>query len=84
VTGYRNVVREFRRDPGVGRFRLAFFVVGVVYSFTEAGFRMLLPIWITFLLTTLAVPGGWTQSKTKSPVELETVSLEPAPSLEKV
>lgn len=62
ATGYRHVLAELRGNPNVGRFRLAFFVVGVVYSFTEAGFRMLNPIWLTFLLATLAVPGGWPQT----------------------
>ncbi len=56
VTGYRNVLLAFRRDPDLGRLKLAYFVVGVVYNFTEAGFRMLNPIWSLFLLATMAVP----------------------------
>src|SRR5258708_13428609 len=31
-----NVVPALRRDPDVGRLRLPYFAVGVVYNFTEA------------------------------------------------
>ena len=56
VTGYRNAVVAFRRDAEVGRLGLAYFVVGVVFNFTEAAFKTLSPIWIMFLLATIAVP----------------------------
>jgi O-antigen ligase len=56
VAGYRNVLAVFRRDPDAGRIRLAFLVVGVIYSLTEAGFRMMAPVWTFFLLATIAVP----------------------------
>lgn len=56
MAGYRNVIAMFRRDPRAGRIRLAFFIVAVVYSFTEAGFKMLAPVWICFLLAVMAVP----------------------------
>lgn len=56
MTGYRNVLAVFRRDPNAGRIRLAFFAVVVVYNFTEAGFRMMGPVWNAFLLATLAIP----------------------------
>jgi exopolysaccharide production protein ExoQ len=56
VTGYRNVITSFRRDRKAGTIRLAFFVVGLIFCFTEAGFRMMSMMWIAFLLSTLAVP----------------------------
>jgi exopolysaccharide production protein ExoQ len=56
VTGYRHVLAVFRRDPHAGRIRLAFFTAGVIYSLTEAGFRMMSPIWIGFLLAITGVP----------------------------
>ena len=56
VTGYRNVVAVIRQDADVGRLRLAFFVVGIVYSLTEAGFRLMCPVWFAFLLAITAVP----------------------------
>jgi O-antigen ligase len=56
VTGYRNVMAALRHDPGAGRIRLAYFVVAVIYSLTEAGFRMMSLTWIFFLLAITAVP----------------------------
>jgi len=58
VSGYRNVITLFRRDRKAGTIRLAFFVAGLVFSITEAGFRMMSPVWIVFLLSTMAVPIG--------------------------
>jgi len=58
VTGYRHALAAFRYDPHAGRVRLAFFTAGVVYSLTEAGFRMMSPIWIAFLLATTYVPAS--------------------------
>ena len=63
VTGYRNVLAVFRRDPDAGRIRLALFTAGVIYSFSEAGFRMMSPIWIAFLLAVTFVPPGLQQQR---------------------
>ncbi len=84
VTGYRNVLLVLRRDLDVGKLMLAYFVVGVVYNFTEAGFRMLNLVWITFLLAIMAVPGAWARTKTKSAVQLDPFSQQLAPPLEEV
>lgn len=56
VTGYRKVMAAVRRDPCAGGLRLAYFVAAVSYSLTEAGFRMLVPVWIFFLWATICVP----------------------------
>ncbi len=56
VTGYRNAFAEFRSSPETGRIKLAYFVAAAAYSFSEAGFRELSPIWFFFLLATAAVP----------------------------
>lgn len=56
VTGYRNAVTVFRSHPHAGTLRLALFTASLIYSFTEAGFRMMSPIWIGFLFSILAVP----------------------------
>lgn len=53
IAGYRKVMKLFRNDPDAGRIRLAFFVVGVIYNFTEAGFRMMSITWILFLMATM-------------------------------
>lgn len=56
VTGYRNAMALFAKDPQAGRLRFAFFTAGLIYSFTEAGFRMMSPTWIGFLLSVVAIP----------------------------
>jgi exopolysaccharide production protein ExoQ len=54
VTGFRRVVRGIRQDRDASSFRLAYFVVVVVYNLTEAGFRIFDPVWIVFLLSIAA------------------------------
>jgi O-antigen ligase len=66
VIGCRNTMRILRRDPEAGRIRLAFFLMGIIYSFTEAGFRMLSPIWMAFLLAVTVVPVTLSQKRTIS------------------
>jgi O-antigen ligase len=57
VTGYRTVLAAFRQKLPTGNLVLAYFVVGVVYNFTEAAFfRMMAPAWILFLLAITRVP----------------------------
>jgi exopolysaccharide production protein ExoQ len=56
VTGYRRVVAGFRRDPDLGRLRLAYFLAAVIYNFTEAGIKMMSPVWITFLVAIVMMP----------------------------
>jgi len=56
INGYRNVIAAFRRDPALANLNLAFFVVAIIYNFTEAGFRETTLVWIFFLLATFAVP----------------------------
>jgi exopolysaccharide production protein ExoQ len=56
VKGYRNVVGGLRRDQAVSALMLAYFVVAVIYSCTESGFKMMSPVWIFFLLSAMVVP----------------------------
>jgi len=56
ITGYRNAHRTLERHPDVGGLALAFFTLCLAYNFTEAGFRLLNPIWICFLVATADVP----------------------------
>lgn len=58
VAAYRNVLRLLDRDPEAGRLRLGYFVIAVVYNFTEAGIRSTDLVWIAFLLAAIAVPEG--------------------------
>lgn len=57
VTGYWRAVTAFRLNPQVGSLFLAYIIVSAVYSITEAGFRMLDPIWIFFLLSVVGSSG---------------------------
>lgn len=56
ASGYRNVVRAYRQDPGTGSLRLAFLIVAAVYNVTEAAFKVMHPVWIAFFLAITAVP----------------------------
>ncbi len=58
ITGYLGAVTLFRRDPLVGSLALAYIAASAVYSVTEAGFRMLLPIWMFLLLAVSAARAG--------------------------
>jgi O-antigen ligase len=56
ASGYRNVVRTFQNDPSLGALGFAFLAVSIIYNVTEAAFKVMNPIWISFLLSTAAVP----------------------------
>jgi exopolysaccharide production protein ExoQ len=56
VAGYHNVINVFRSDRSLGPLKTAYFVTAVIYSLTEAGFRMTNPIWIAFLLASTSIP----------------------------
>ncbi|MGA8088011.1 MAG: O-antigen ligase family protein [Terracidiphilus sp.] len=56
ASGYRNVIRTFRRDPDFGSLKLAFFLACIVTGLTEAAFRVMGPPWIVFLLAIIATP----------------------------
>jgi exopolysaccharide production protein ExoQ len=57
IKGYRTVITALRRNLPASSLRLAFFVVGLVYNFTEAAFfRMMAPAWIFLLLAITSVP----------------------------
>jgi exopolysaccharide production protein ExoQ len=60
IHGYRRSVAAFRNDPGLAGLALAYVLSAAMYSYTEAGFRMLDSAW-AFLL--LAVVGAGQISK---------------------
>ena len=49
VDGYRRSVKAFRREPALGGLLIAYILCAMIYNITEAGFRMMDPIWIFFL-----------------------------------
>lgn len=56
VHGYQRVTRGWSRNLPTSSLMMAYFVVGVIYNFTEAGyFRMMAPVWMFFLLAVTAV-----------------------------
>ena len=57
VLGYRRAVKAFRQDTQMGGLFLAYIIVAAVYSITEAGFRMLDPMWIFLLLAVVGASG---------------------------
>ncbi len=50
IDGYRRAVAAFRHDTAWRGVLIAYIVSAAVYNLTEAGFRMLHPMWIFFLL----------------------------------
>ncbi len=59
VTGYRNIIGAWRRDPDIGSLRLAFLLGALITAFTEAAFRMLSITWIFFLIATIGSSEAW-------------------------
>jgi O-antigen ligase len=56
VTGYRRITPAVRRQLQAGSLRLAYFIVAIAYNFSEAGFKMMHPVWIVFLISIAIVP----------------------------
>lgn len=56
VNGYWKISRAVRLDPNSGSLKLAFFVAAVVYNFTEAAFKMTVPVWICFIWAIVSSP----------------------------
>jgi O-antigen ligase len=54
--GYQNVLRLLVRDPAAGRLRLGYFLIAIVYDFTEAGIRTSDLIWIALLFVVITLP----------------------------
>ena len=52
ATGYRRVIAMLRRNPEMGSLFLGFFIAALIYSLTEAAFRMMSSAWIFFLIAT--------------------------------
>jgi O-antigen ligase len=57
AVGYRTVTVGLRGQASTSTLMLAYFVVGIVYNFTEAAFfRMTTPAWLALLLAMTRVP----------------------------
>ena len=82
ITGYPKVVGAFRYSSELAGLMLAYFVSGIIYNLTEAGFRMMDLVWISFLL---AIIGS---SEARASLDPSIVSIdsetEHQPELEQV
>jgi exopolysaccharide production protein ExoQ len=58
ISGYRNIIRAIRRREPMASLRLAFFVVVCISNCTEAGFKMMHPMWIALLLVSTVRPAS--------------------------
>ena len=70
VMSYPKVIATFRRDPAAGSLGVAFFASELLFNFTEAGFRMMNPLWFFFLLAVVGIP------KTPAPQSLSTIDAD--------
>jgi exopolysaccharide production protein ExoQ len=57
LNGYRRGSKAFQREPEIGGLILAYIVTATFYSLTEAGFRVLTPMWIFLLLAVIIASG---------------------------
>ena len=58
TTGYSRACKVLRRDRELGGLILAYIITGAVYSITEAGFRIMNPMWIFILLAVVVASGA--------------------------
>ena len=72
ITAYRRAVKGVRWMTPAASLRLAFFIIAISQNFTEASFGMAGPVWIGFLITTMAMP------EVVSPSELLALGLDRA------
>jgi O-antigen ligase len=86
ISGYKRAVAAFRRDPAIGSLMLAYVAAAAIYSITEAGFRLLNPIWIFLLLAVVASggiaagAGGGAPEPVGKPASLQEFSNWPVPT----
>lgn len=85
LSGYTRAVAAYRRNPEVGNLMLAYVVAAVIYSITEAGFRLLSPIWIFLLLAIVMsisiASGKESVDRQECPRQLELTSGEAVEAL---
>ena len=82
ATGYRTTTVAVRRSRPAASLMLAYFVVGIVYNFTEAAFfRMMAPAWIATLLAMTRVPGRLSSGEAALKREEQSVWFGTAPSV---
>ena len=76
-TAYRKALKNLRRAPILGSIGMAYFFVITIYSLTEAGFRIMDPIWVLFIWTLLVMPVPTAKARPKKPAEKSVVEENP-------
>jgi len=56
--GYRHMIASVKANPDIGRLKVAFFLIALTYNFSEAAFKMMMPVWLMFIWATLAEPAA--------------------------
>ena len=74
VTGYRKIAAGFRQDPDMSSLKIAFFVLVVIYNFTEGVFKTMSPVWLAFLLATMVVPLRMTPSRRQKSASEDSIA----------
>ncbi len=74
ISGYRGAVMAIRRNPRFGGLMLAYIATSAIYSVSEAGFRMLDPMWV-FLLIGVAGSYSIAFAKTRASVPGRSLAL---------
>jgi len=76
LSGYRHAIILHRSDPMGASLKLSLITAALMYSLTEAGFRMMTPMWMALLLQLVWVPAGLQMER-----PLQTVELRPLQSV---
>jgi exopolysaccharide production protein ExoQ len=79
LTGYRDALATLRRDRCTGGLKLACLVAGIMYSLTEAGFRMMHPVWLSTMMAAVVVPVAAEEKATRA----TTISSTPSRNRER-
>jgi O-antigen ligase len=64
-TGFRRILLMLERSPDDGRLSFGFFLIALIYNFTEAGFRSTDLVWISFILAAGMQPALLTAKKSQ-------------------
>ena len=78
LSGYRNAIGLYRQQSASAPLILAMLAASLLYNCTEAAFKVMNPLWISFLLTATAVPPpAPAMTNARQPASLRGVPLLP-------
>ena len=79
LSAYRRVVRDVSSMSQAASLRLGYLIVALTYNFTEAGFKMMHPVWITLLIAAMVIPEIAVSTEPPPPLGVDLPSLERKP-----